>query len=145
MCLLLTLFLLLNVCAASADDSSDGVSSVDPVNQSDHFSAVLYDNTNGLPTSEANAIVQTSEGFLWIGSYAGLIRYDGNTFERMDSTGGIASIKCLYVDSRDRLWMGTNDNGDTFGHLRAVLQHTVLSGGVNEVHPLVDRHVVRVK
>lgn len=85
--------------------------SVDPIGKHDGYSAVLYDNRNGLPTSEANAIVQTSDGFIWIGSYAGLIRYDGNTFERMDSTGGISSIKCLYADSRDRLWIGTNDNG----------------------------------
>lgn len=84
---------------------------VDPTGLSEGFSAVLYDNTKGLPTSEANAIAETSDGFIWIGSYAGLIRYDGNTFERMDSTGGLTSIKCLYVDSRDRLWIGTNDNG----------------------------------
>ncbi len=75
------------------------------------YSSVLYDNSSGLPTSEANDIVQTSDGFIWIGSYSGLIRYDGNTFERIDSTGGIASVVCLYVDSRDRLWIGTNDNG----------------------------------
>ena len=73
---------------------------------------MLYDGTNGLPTSEANAIAETSDGFLWIGSYAGLIRYDGNTFERLDSsTYGLSSIKCLFVDSKDRLWIGTNDNG----------------------------------
>ena len=85
--------------------------SVDPTGLSEGFSAVLYNNTNGLPTSEANAIAETSEGFIWIGSYGGLIRYDGNTFTRMDSTTGLSSIKCLYVDSRDRLWIGTNDNG----------------------------------
>ncbi len=84
---------------------------VDPMGRSEGYAAVLYDNTNGLPTSEANAIVETSEGFLWIGSYSGLIRYDGNTFERMDSTTGIASVVCLYVDSKNRLWVGTNDSG----------------------------------
>ena len=110
-CLFLVLVILLNAATAWAEESPETVKTVDPVNQSDGFSAVLYDNTNGLPTSEANAIVQTSEGFIWIGSYAGLIRYDGNTFVRMDSTGGLTSIKCLYVDSRDRLWIGTNDNG----------------------------------
>ena len=85
--------------------------SVDPNRRSQGYSAVLYDNRNGLPTSEANAIAQTSEGFLWIGSYAGLIRYDGTTFERLDSTAGIANVRCLYVDSQDRLWIGTNDSG----------------------------------
>ncbi|MBQ9383917.1 MAG: HD domain-containing protein [Ruminiclostridium sp.] len=82
--------------------------SVDPSAVSDGFSSVLYNNSNGLPTSEANAIAETSDGFIWIGSFAGLIRYDGNTFERIS---GMTSIKCLYVDSRDRLWIGTNDNG----------------------------------
>ena len=86
-------------------------SSVDPAGKDEGYSAVLYDNRNGLPTSEANAIAQTSEGFLWIGSYAGLIRYDGSTFERMDSTMGISNVRCLYVDSQDRLWIGTNDAG----------------------------------
>ncbi len=78
---------------------------------SEGYSSVLYDNTNGLPTSEANDIVETKEGFIWIGSYSGLIRYDGNTFERIGSTSGVASVVCLYVDSSDRLWVGTNDSG----------------------------------
>ncbi len=51
------------------------------------------------------------EGFIWVGCYAGLIRYDGNTFERVSSSTGIANVRSLYVDSRDRLWIGTNDSG----------------------------------
>jgi energy-coupling factor transport system substrate-specific component len=85
--------------------------SVDPTGKGEGYSTVLYDNTSGLPTSEANDIVETSEGFIWIGSYSGLIRYDGNTFERIDSTTGIASVVNLFVDSKDRLWVGTNDSG----------------------------------
>ncbi len=84
---------------------------VDLIGHPEDYSVTLYDNRNGLPTSEANAVAQTDDGFLWIGSYAGLIRYDGDNFERMDSTGGLTSIRCLYRDSRDRLWIGTNDNG----------------------------------
>ncbi|MBQ7678061.1 MAG: HD domain-containing protein [Lachnospiraceae bacterium] len=83
--------------------------SVDPTGASEGFASVLYDSRNGLPTSEANAIAETKDGFIWIGSYAGLIRYDGNTFERVEE--GLASIKCLFVDSRDRLWIGSHDNG----------------------------------
>ena len=82
---------------------------VDPFRYSERYSAVLYDNRNGLPTSEANAIAQTSEGFIWIGSYSGLIRYDGNTFERIGSN--ISNVRCLHVDRLDRLWIGTNDSG----------------------------------
>ena len=84
---------------------------VDPTETQDGYSAILYDNHNGLPTSEANAIAQTAEGFIWIGSYAGLIRYDGNTFERIESDEGILNTRCLFVDSQCRLWIGTNDFG----------------------------------
>ncbi|MDD3416080.1 MAG: two-component regulator propeller domain-containing protein [Lachnospiraceae bacterium] len=75
------------------------------------YSSILYNSKNGLPTSDANAVVQTSDGFIWIGGYSGLIRYDGNEFYRFDSTVGITSVGCLFVDSKDRLWIGTNDVG----------------------------------
>ncbi len=75
------------------------------------FSSVLYNGSNGLPTSEANSIVQSEEGFIWIGGYSGLIRYDGNEFYRYDSSKGVASVVCLFVDSKQRLWIGTNDSG----------------------------------
>ena len=84
---------------------------VDPINQEEGYSCVLYNNTNGLPTSEANDIAETEDGFIWIGSYAGLVRYDGNEFLRISSTSGITSVRCLFVDSKDRLWIGTNESG----------------------------------
>ncbi len=95
----------------SADTGEYEKLAIDPSGSDEGYSAVLYNSTNGLPTSEANAIAETSEGFIWIGGYSGLIRFDGNTFERVDSTTGIASIVSLYVDSKDRLWVGTNDSG----------------------------------
>lgn len=110
---LATCFALLAPGAAFADDSSRSEITVDPTGQDEGYSAVLYDNTNGLPTSEANAIAETSEGFIWIGGYGGLIRYDGETFTRIDSTTGIASVVSLFADSKSRLWIGSNDGGVT--------------------------------
>ena len=111
-CLLLALLLFAQSggMALAAETEQTHVA-VDLIGRTEGYSAVLYDNTNGLPTSEANDIAATSDGFLWIGSYSGLIRYDGNTFERLDSTTGLASVVSLYVDSQDRLWIGTNDSG----------------------------------
>lgn len=108
-CLLPALLLFLHIPVFA--DEPQPVPAVNPVSQSENYKAVLYNNTNGLPTSEANDIAQTSEGFIWIASYSGLIRYDGQTFERMYSTSGIASVVRLHVDKKDRLWIGTNDNG----------------------------------
>ncbi|MDE6982019.1 MAG: hypothetical protein K2P60_11565, partial [Lachnospiraceae bacterium] len=74
-------------------------------------SAVLYDSQNGAAPAEANAIVQTSDGFIWVGCYQGLARYDGNDFIWVDASRGITSVASLCVDSSGRLWVGTNDNG----------------------------------
>ena len=88
--------------AVSADELGD--------NEWGYFT-YLYDNSNGLYTSEANAVAQTGIGFIWIGGYSGLTRYDGTDFTHFDSSSGIANVNCLYVDSQDRLWVGTNDSG----------------------------------
>ena len=75
------------------------------------YMAKLYDASNGLPTSDANFILCTSGGYIWIGSYAGIIRYDGTDFERMDASDGLTSGRVLFEDSNKRIWVGTNDNG----------------------------------
>ncbi len=75
------------------------------------YAAKLYNATNGLPTSDANTILAASDGYIWIGGYSGLIRYDGTTFERQDSSKGLANAKTIFEDDRGRLWVGTNDNG----------------------------------
>ena len=75
------------------------------------YSTVIYNNTNGLPTSDVNSVVQTADGFIWIGSYSGLIRYDGNEFYHYDSDTGVSSVVSLFADSKNRLWIGTNDSG----------------------------------
>ncbi len=91
--------------------AKEGENAIDLNGKDTGYTSVLYDNSNGLPTSEANDIIQTSDGFIWIGSYSGLIRYDGNEFERFDSTTGVTSVVSLFEDSKERLWIGTNDSG----------------------------------
>ena len=90
--------------AAEAAEVTIWSQDVSPFGEGVNYSSVLYDNMNGLPTSEANDIAETEEGFIWIGSYGGLIRFDGNTFERMNSTTGIGNVACLYADTQNRLW-----------------------------------------
>ncbi len=72
--------------------------------------AKIYNNTNGMVSSEANTICETDDGYIWIGSYAGLTRYDGQRFEFIRE-GGLVNVVSMMVDSRGRLWIGTNDAG----------------------------------
>ena len=94
-----------------AEKKTDDFSAKDFTFNHTSYQGVLYDNSNGLPTSEANSVVQSSDGFIYIGGYSGLIRYDGVEFYRFPSSDGLASVICLYVDEKDRLLVGTNDSG----------------------------------
>ena len=59
--------------------------------QNESYVSTVYNERNGLPTGEANVVMQTSDGYIWIGSYGGLIRYDGNTFRNFSQEGKLVS------------------------------------------------------
>lgn len=89
-----------------------------------NFIKTSYSINEGLPTDEANAIVQDHAGYLWIGGYGGLIRYDGTNFVDYSDRLVSSAIRSLFVDSAGRLFIGTNDAGayvlenDQFTQLR---------------------------
>ena len=93
-------------------DAGRAEESADPseVNYNDYVQTI-YSSHNGLPCGEANDIAMTGDGILWIGTYAGLYRYNGREFHWMDSFDSVRNVNCLYVDEEGRLWIGTNDNG----------------------------------
>ncbi len=77
------------------------------------YVVTVFNERNGLPTGEANEVLQTSDGYIWIGSYGGLVRYDGSQFRNYSTEKAIesCSIRSLFQDSSGRLWIGTNDIG----------------------------------
>jgi diguanylate cyclase (GGDEF)-like protein len=70
---------------------------------------------DGLPQSSVNALAQTPDGYLWVGTYDGLARFDGFRFEvfRTANTAGLGNsgIRALFVDPEGRLWIGTGGGG----------------------------------
>ena len=95
--------------------------------ESTPYVETIYNEQNGLPTGEANTVLQTSDGYIWIGSYGGLIRSDGSSFRNYSTEGLISSssIRSLFEDSSGRLWIGTNDAGvylyenNNFTHIKS--------------------------
>lgn len=81
------------------------------VQESQNYFNVVYNNLSGMPTSEANDVVQTPDGTIWIASYSSLLRYDGKEFHNYADIQGLTSVLCLFVDSKGRLWIGTNNDG----------------------------------
>jgi ligand-binding sensor domain-containing protein/tRNA A-37 threonylcarbamoyl transferase component Bud32 len=69
----------------------------------------------GLPQSSVWAVRQTSDGYLWIGTEEGLVRFDGVKFTVFDEDNTPAMstnyIRCLFEDSKKNLWIGTLDGG----------------------------------
>ena len=61
-----------------------------------------------LPQSTVQAIVQTSDGYLWLGTYEGLVRFDGVQLEVFDRRKAPllpdAAILCLVADPSGGLW-----------------------------------------
>lgn len=76
----------------------------------DIYAQRIYNNESGLSAGEANDVAQTNDGYMWIGTYAGLYRYDGNNFE-IQNYDSVKNVNKLYVDEEGRMWIGTNDNG----------------------------------
>ncbi len=77
-------------------------------NFDENYVETIYDSRSGMPYSEANTIAETADGYIWIGGYAGLTKYNGKEFEFVN---GITGVYSLMTDSRGRLWISTNDSG----------------------------------
>ena len=67
---------------------------------------------NGLPQNTVQALAQTTDGFLWIGTEVGLVRFDGNGFLTYDQNSKPAlpgnDITCLFPAQDGSLWVGTS-------------------------------------
>ena len=92
------------------------------------YTSFVYDATNGLPTSDANYLLGASNGNIWIGGYSGIIRYDGNVFDRLPTSNGLTSGRAFFEDSKQRIWVGTNDNGVVVIDGEQIRQYTYKDG-----------------
>jgi signal transduction histidine kinase/CheY-like chemotaxis protein/ligand-binding sensor domain-containing protein len=71
----------------------------------------FYSIEAGLPNNVVSVVLQTHDGYLWVGTEGGLARFDGVRFTtfRVAVTPGLADnlIRCLYEDHDHTLWIGT--------------------------------------
>jgi ligand-binding sensor domain-containing protein/signal transduction histidine kinase len=75
----------------------------------------IWRNPDGLPSDLVTAILQTKDGFLWVGTGDGLVRFDGVKFTGVKlpafSPGAAIHVTALCEDSNGRLWIGTQEAG----------------------------------
>ena len=76
--------------------------------------SIHFDISNGLPSNTIFSIKQDQKGFLWIGTSAGLVRYDGSSFFLIPNTKSRAeSVSGLKEDRNGKIWFN-NFSGQIF-------------------------------
>src|SRR5688572_6045945 len=77
----------------------------------------VWRTDDGLPQSSVTKVVETSDGYLWVGTRGGLARFDGLRFTVFDHTNTPALkddyVAELVADSNGTLWIATLNSGVT--------------------------------
>ena len=102
----LAAFLLLAAPQAGADSG-------DPPKPATEWVVRTWQTNEGLPQNTVNALAQTRDGFLWIGTNGGLARFDGMQFRTYGLLDGLGSVRvsALAEDSQGALWIATSGGG----------------------------------
>jgi ligand-binding sensor domain-containing protein/signal transduction histidine kinase len=79
------------------------------------FIVDVWTSKEGLPENAVISVIQTRDGYLWLGTLNGLVRFDGNRFTVFNqyNTPGLHSDRIVYLfeDSHTNLWIGTDAAG----------------------------------
>jgi len=77
---------------------------------SNAYSVEFWNEAKGFPQSRIRAIVQSRDGYLWLGADRGLARFDGVGFTMFDRSTGDLRDNEIWTLAEDRdggLWIGT--------------------------------------
>lgn len=87
---------------------------------------------NGLPIGAVNRVLQTRDGYLWLATYAGLVRYDGAAFQVFNviNSKGLRTSRfvSIFEDRNGDLWAGTEGHGITRYHEGVFTTYTIADG-----------------
>ena len=77
------------------------------------YSRQSWGMENGLPQNTVQALVQTHDGFIWLGTEVGLVRFDGYSFSVFDKNSIPAlpgnDVRSLIETKDGALWIGTSE------------------------------------
>ena len=95
--------------------SSPAALALDATRPLAHATLDSWEAGQGLPQNTVQAIAQTPDGYLWIGTQEGLVRFDGTRFTLFDRRTtpefSANSVLALLADHDGTLWVGTNGGG----------------------------------
>ena len=75
----------------------------------------VWTSVDGLPGNVVSDIMQSQDGYLYLGTYESLIKFDGFEFiatnKYTDPKLSFISARCVFEDSRNGMWIGSNGEG----------------------------------
>jgi signal transduction histidine kinase/ligand-binding sensor domain-containing protein len=84
----------------------------------DPYFARTWQAADGLPDNRVVGIAQTADGYLWVATQGGVVRFDGVRFQRVsfaDSPDRIAgTMRVLFLDRLGRVWLAKEEEGLLF-------------------------------
>jgi len=77
------------------------------------FNFQSWQKEQGLPQSPIRALTQTHDGYIWLGTDDGVVRFDGLRFLPFGIPGGmkVGPVTTMLEDHGGALWLGTSDAG----------------------------------
>ena len=102
--------------------------------RAEQYTFLNYTGDDGLSQLVGRVLLQDSDGYIWIGTQAGLNRFDGNHFKIFSIPHGLSNdwINAIIQDSKGTLWIGTN------GGLSRLDGHRI----INYIDGLPHKHVL---
>src|ERR1041385_6042843 len=86
-------------------------SALDPSTAITQYHQDVWSEGDGLPQGSVQTVIQTRDGYLWVGTRDGLARFDGVKFTvfQAENTPGLESndIRALCEDRSGVIWIGT--------------------------------------
>jgi ligand-binding sensor domain-containing protein/two-component sensor histidine kinase len=107
---------------------------LDPRTPITQYHSTVWTTAQGLPDSFIQAMAQTPNGYLWLGTQEGLARFDGHRFTHFDTrnTPNLKhnSIVALNAARDGTLWIGTSGGGVTWYDGRAFTRSFTTANGL---------------
>jgi signal transduction histidine kinase/ligand-binding sensor domain-containing protein len=78
---------------------------LDPRKGLEQCTVKVWRSSDGLPADWIKSIAQTSDGYLWVSTVAGLTRFNGASFTTSEVAGGVRNIGALMALRDGTLWV----------------------------------------
>jgi signal transduction histidine kinase/ligand-binding sensor domain-containing protein/ActR/RegA family two-component response regulator len=83
---------------------------LDPRKHIGQYMRTVWETSSGLPQNSVQAVLQTRDGYIWLGTQEGLVRFDGSRFDVFNrrNTRGLPGndVKSLFEAPDGSLWIG---------------------------------------